>query len=102
MPSETSVGTQLISVMSFVYILQSLRNGKYYIGSTINLERRLNQHNSGWEHTGKSLGPFELKFSQEFPNIDLARKIEAKLKALKRRDYIEKIIKDGVIKLAGP
>ena len=89
--------------MAFVYILQSLRNGKYYIGSTIDLKRRFNQHNSLWEHTGKSLGPFELKFYQEFQSIDLARKFEQKLKVFKRRDYIEKIIKDGVIKkLAGP
>jgi len=88
--------------MAFVYILQSFRNGKYYIGSTVDLERRLKQHNSGWEHTGKSLGPFELKFSQKFSSIDSARKIEQKLKALKRRDYVEKIITDGLIKIQGP
>ena len=88
--------------MAFVYILQSLRSGKYYIGSTIELYRRINQHNSGWEHTGKTLGPFELKFSQEFETIAIARSVERKIKALKRRDYIEKIIKDGLIKKLGP
>ncbi len=97
-PSEASVGTQSFIIMAFVYILQSLRNSKYYIGSTTDLKRRLDQHNSGWEHTGKSLGPFELKFSQEFKNINLARTMEKKLKSLKRRDYIKKIIQDGVIK----
>jgi len=57
--------------MAFIYILQSLRDGKYYIGSTIDLKRRFNQHNSRWEHTGKSLGPFELKFSQDFKALAL-------------------------------
>ena len=88
--------------MAFVYILQSLKNGKYYIGSTLDLKRRLEQHNSGWEHTGKTLGPFELKFSQEFSSIDLARRIERKLKTFKRRDYIKKIVRDGTIKIVGP
>ena len=84
--------------MACIYILQSLRSGKYYIGSTIDLKRRLNQHNSAWEHTGKSMGPFELKFSQEFSSINIARETELKLKAFKRRDYIEKIIKDGFLR----
>jgi predicted GIY-YIG superfamily endonuclease len=37
--------------------------------------------------------------SQEYPTIEEARKIERKLKKLKRKDYISKIIKDGYIKI---
>ncbi len=40
-----------------------------------------------------------LVFSQKFETIADARAIEKKLKSLKRKDYIEKIIKDGHIKM---
>ena len=74
--------------MGTVYILQSKLNGRYYIGSTINLDRRLNEHFAG---------PFDLRFSQNFETIEEARKIELKLKKLKRRDIIERIVRDQKI-----
>ena len=85
--------------MAFVYILQSLRNGRYYIGSTINLEKRLKQHSAGMHPSSKRLGPFELVLQQECDNLVTARKIELRLKRFKRKDFIEKIIEDGHIKL---
>jgi len=45
------------------------------------------------------LGEIELAFSQEYPTLTEARTIEKKIKKLKRKDYIEKIIKDGYIKI---
>ncbi len=36
---------------------------------------------------------------QEYDSIEVAIKIERKLKKLKRKDYIEKIVKDGYIKV---
>jgi len=38
-------------------------------------------------------------FSQQYPTIEEARKIEQRLKKLKRKDYITKIINDGYIKI---
>ncbi len=81
--------------MPYVYILESERNGKYYIGSTVDVDRRLNEHNSGKHHTGKRLAPFRIVFKQEFVDIATARKTENRLKKYKRRDFLEKIIKDG-------
>ena len=43
----------------------------------------------------------ELVFKQEFDSLETARKIERKIKNLKRKDYIEKIINDGYIKITG-
>ena len=40
-----------------------------------------------------------LKLVQEYSSLELARKIERKLKDMKRKDYIEKMVKDGYIKL---
>ncbi|MBI2096105.1 MAG: GIY-YIG nuclease family protein, partial [Candidatus Taylorbacteria bacterium] len=32
--------------MFYVYVLRSLKNGRFYIGCTNNLERRIFEHNS--------------------------------------------------------
>jgi len=45
------------------------------------------------------MGKLELVFSQMFDTLEEARKIELRLKKLKRKDYIEKIVKDGYIKI---
>jgi len=45
------------------------------------------------------MGNIELVFFQKFPNLKEARRIESKIKKLKRKDYIEKIIKEGYIKI---
>lgn len=82
----------------YVYILENTDH-KFYIGSTDDVERRLKQHNSGHTHTTKRMGKLKLVFSQIFDTLEQARKIEFKLKALKRKDYIEKIIEDGYIKI---
>ena len=81
----------------YIYILR-FKNGKYYTGSTNNLERRLIQHTKGHTSSTKNLGEFELVFAQKMPNIQIARSIERKIKSWKRRDFIEKIINDGFIK----
>ncbi|HPB60662.1 MAG TPA: GIY-YIG nuclease family protein [Candidatus Paceibacterota bacterium] len=80
-----------------VYILKTERG--YYIGSTDNLDRRIKQHLSGHTPSTKRMGSIELVFFQKFDNLKEARKIEYKLKRLKRRNYIEKIIKDGIISI---
>ena len=90
---------ELKSNMGYIYILKSERNGKYYVGSTINLEKRLGKHLSGQVYSTKRMLPVQIVFSQKYPNIKTARNIENKLKKLKRRDYLNKIIQDGYIEL---
>lgn len=81
-----------------VYILKS-ESGKYYVGSTNDLERRLIQHSSGHTHSTKRMGNLKLVFSQEFVSLQDARQIEICIKKLKRKDFVEKIIKEGYIKI---
>ncbi len=82
----------------FVYILKD-ENGKLYIGSTENLDRRTKQHLSGHTQTTRNMRNPTLVFSQKYGSLPEARKIEKKLKNLKRKDYIEKIVADGYIKV---
>ena len=86
-------------MVGYVYILKSLKNGKYYVGSTDNLERRIFEHNSGKSKYTRLSKPFELVFSQEFETLVLARKVEFKLKSFKSKKIIEQIIEDGVCRM---
>jgi putative endonuclease len=83
----------------FVYILQSKKSGHYYIGASEDPLRRLKEHNAGKVKSTRKKGPWEIKFDQKFCDIKKAKQIEYRLKKLKKRDIIEKIIKDRIILL---
>ena len=46
--------------MFYVYFLKSLKNNDLYIGSTENMEKRLNSHNLGKVKSTKFYRPWEL------------------------------------------
>lgn len=69
--------------MAWVYILRGT-SGRYYIGSTNNLSRRLEEHHRGQTHTTARLGlPLELVTSLELPTLAEARVLERELKRKK-------------------
>lgn len=86
-------------MMFYVYILQSELNNRYYIGSTIDVEKRVEKHNKGYVSSTKNMRPWKLVFFQGFATSHEAKRIEYRLKKLKRRDYIEKIIKEQMIRM---
>ncbi|MHA1939504.1 MAG: GIY-YIG nuclease family protein [Candidatus Thorarchaeota archaeon] len=55
--------------MYYVYILQSLKTARLYIGHTDNLTRRLAEHNSGrgGKHTQQN-GPWRLAYNECHPD----------------------------------
>jgi putative endonuclease len=85
--------------MAYVYILKSRPSNRFYIGSTTDLDQRIAHHLGGHTPSTKRLGKVELVLSQEYKTLKEARLIESRLKKLKRRDYIEKIVEDGFIKI---
>jgi len=85
--------------MAFLYILQSLINHKYYIGSTVNIKRRIEEHNRGQTKSTRFSKPYKLVFTQQFDSINQAKKIEYKLKRFKNRKIIDKIIQDQNVRL---
>lgn len=64
----------------FVYMLRSFKNGKYYVGISENVNRRLREHNAGKLETTSKNKPFVLVFKKEYVDYKLARKHEAWLK----------------------
>lgn len=79
-----------------VYILKSLKNSRYYIGSTDNIERRIKEHNTGIVRATAKTKPFELKIFINCNTLSEARRCEYRLKKYKRRDILEKVIVDGL------
>jgi len=52
--------------MYYVYVLQSLKDKKLYIGYTANLRRRLKDHRHGISESTKKRLPFRLIFYEAF------------------------------------
>jgi putative endonuclease len=68
---------------AWVYVLRG-STGRHYIGSTVDLERRIAEHRRGHTHTTQRLGgDLELVASKEFTSFEEARRIERLLKAKK-------------------
>jgi predicted GIY-YIG superfamily endonuclease len=67
------------------YSVYALRNagGKFYIGVTGNLRRRLSEHNSGHSTWTKKQGPWDLVWQKGPMGLSDARKLESWLKRQK-------------------
>lgn len=52
--------------MYFTYILKSLKDGKYYYGSTEDIEKRLKHHNSRKVKSTKNRKPFTIQYFDIF------------------------------------
>jgi putative endonuclease len=75
-----------------VYIIYSPSLDKYYVGYSSNLEKRLNEHNSGISSfTSKALD-WQLKYFEKFSSRESAREREIQIKKKKSRKYIEWLI----------
>ena len=76
----------------FVYILQSLKDSRYYIGETHDVEARVLFHNSGLQRSTKSRIPFKLVLSEEYPDRTTALKREKEIKSWKGGIKFKKLI----------
>ncbi len=87
----------------YVYILESVTNGRYYVGQTEDLKQRLIRHNSGRNESTKSGVPWELKWWKEFGTRSESMEEEKKIKKLKKRKGIENhVIKNNYRGVAQP
>ena len=76
-------------IMFFTYVLVSEPTGRYYIGSTANIEERLEHHNAGLTKSTKGFRPWRLIHQEEYDTLPEARKRESLLKSWKSRSYLE-------------
>lgn len=68
--------------MFFAYILKSLKDGRYYYGSCVDLNQRLEEHNSGKTKSLRGRLPLVLHYSEEF---------KTRSEAFKREKYFKSV-----------
>jgi putative endonuclease len=78
--------------MFWLYILQSSRDGSYYIGQTKDLDERIARHNLGHSHSTKAKRPWKLMYQEDYQTRSEAQKREYCLKRKKSKKYIEYLI----------
>ena len=57
----------------FVYLLQSEKDGSYYVGMTKDINARLKEHNRGKSRYTKGKMPWKLMYSEKVGNPEEAR-----------------------------
>lgn len=76
-------------VMYHVYVLQSAKTGRFYVGSTGNIEDRIRDHNSGLSKATRHGIPWHLIHKEEFPTRAEAARRERYYKTGKGREELK-------------
>ena len=76
----------------YVYIIYSITLDKYYTGNTIDLNKRLMEHNTGKSTFTASASDWILRYTEQFNTRELAKARELQIKKKKSRKYIEWLI----------
>lgn len=80
--------------MFFVYVLWSDKLQKRYVGSTVDIQKRLREHNAGKTPFTKSGKPWRLVCTEELPDNSSARKRELFLKSGVGRKWLNEQLPD--------
>ena len=80
--------------MYYVYVIESEKYHRYYIGQTEELEARVERHNKGRNRSTKAFAPWRLKWWKEFETRSGAVRMEMQLKAIKKRSGLERFISE--------
>lgn len=78
--------------MAFLYILRSQSTGRFYVGSTVDLERRLAEHGRGQTPSTRKRGPWQLVYKEKFSTLQDARQQERRLKAWKSHKAVAEFV----------
>ncbi len=78
---------------SYVYVLQSKKDGKFYTGFTRDLRKRLEQHQTGKTTATKNRGPLALVYYEASRNDDDAFNRERYLKTGTGKRYLKNRMK---------
>ena len=76
----------------WVYIIKSCKTGKFYIGHTSDLPRRIADHNRGKSRSVRNRGPFDLVYKEEFLDRAAAVRREKEIKRYKGGNAFKKLI----------
>ncbi|MCJ0742719.1 GIY-YIG nuclease family protein [Pedobacter montanisoli] len=78
--------------MFIVYILQSEKSGRFYIGQTEDIAKRLYRHSNGHVTATRNKGPWAVVHTEQFGTREEAIRRELEIKSKKSRKYIETLM----------
>jgi len=78
-----------------LYILQSESSGRFYVGHTNDLERRLEEHQRGQTTSTRNRGPWKVVLREEFESKKAAAERERQIKSWKSRVGIQALIEES-------
>ena len=81
--------------MYCVYVLKSLKSGRYYIGYSEDPDRRLCEHNSGKVFSTRNYRPWIKVYLETFSTELEAIRREREIKSKKSRRYVENLINNS-------
>ena len=75
----------------YTYILRSGSTGRFYVGHTANLAKRIAEHNNNRTFSIKNRGPWEVIYTQEFSTRAAASQREREIKRMKSHRWIDQL-----------
>ena len=78
--------------MFIVYILKNSISGRHYIGSTNDLIRRVDEHNSGRNKSTRQKGIWEVIYTEEYSSHLEAIRREKQIKSYKGGNAFKKLL----------
>ena len=79
--------------MHYVYLLESVKDGKWYTGYTDDLQKRISEHDRGKNFSTKNRRPFKLLYYEACENAKDARARERYLKSGMGKRYLKNRLK---------
>ncbi len=76
----------------YTYVIRSVKNSSFYVGSTEDLMLRLSRHNDGWTRSTRARRPWKLVYFEEYGTKTKALDREREIKRMKSRKYIRDLI----------
>lgn len=87
--------------MFYVYILQSLRDKKFYVGYSSNLKRRLKEHETGGSTSTKRRLPFRLLYYEAHTSEKDAKRREKYFKTNKGKSSLRQMLREALAEQEG-
>ncbi|MDP2866586.1 MAG: GIY-YIG nuclease family protein [Elusimicrobiota bacterium] len=75
-----------------VYVITSIKTGRFYVGCTEDFKTRLSEHNAKKVKSTKHFAPYKLLHSETFLEKTLALKRELYLKTGRGREFIKTLV----------
>jgi len=83
--------------MYYVYVLISLRDNKFYIGFSEDVQQRFSEHNSGKNVSTKSRRPFKLLYYEAHLSKEDALRRERYFKTAKGKTTLGQMLRNSLL-----